>query len=204
LFAPTWHYGNVLAHWGDDADLFERFFEYCQRRDVNVILRLHDSYRFSKPYIRSIRESARNRDNVILKFKDQAPDNFLDLQVADILITNYSSIANLFYATLRPSIHIYPVRSEDEKFMWRTYSRFGGVATREVESVRHVWKIPPEVHGGLLVRNFDGLIEALDRSLEEPDCCGTRSRRFLDEHMLGADGKACERALGALREISNV
>jgi len=202
LFAPTWHYGEVFAHWGNDADLFERLLQYCRRRDVDVILRLHDSYRFDRSYVRFLRDLERRHKHVLVKFKDKAPDSFLDLQVADVLITNYSSIANLFYATRRPTIHVYPVRSADEAFMWRSYSATRGVRKREVESARYIWKLPPETHGGLLARSFDQLIAQLDQSLDEPGCCEEPAGRFLDEHMLGADGLACERALVALREIA--
>ena len=85
LLAPTWHYGEVFAHWGRDADLFERLLSHLQQRNVNVILRLHDSFRFDKPYRRFLDGLAARYPNVLLKFKDHHPDNFLDLQVADVL-----------------------------------------------------------------------------------------------------------------------
>ena len=204
LFAPTWHYGEVFAHWGNDADLFERLLLHCRRRDVDVILRLHDSYRFGKSYVHYFRDLERRHDHVVVKFKDTSPDNFLDLQVADVLITNYSSIANLFYATLRPTIHIYPVRSADEAFMRRSYSRSHGLRAREIESVRYIWKLPPETNGGLMARDFNELLSQFDEALDDPDCCKKPARKFLDQHMMGADGGACERALAALREITQL
>ncbi len=201
LIAPTWHYGEVFAHWGRDADLFERLVTRIEKRGANIILRLHDSYRFSAEYRAFLRSLAARHDHVLLKFKDEAPDNFLDMQVADVLITNYSSIANLFYATGRPTIHLYPVASADETFMWREYTAVG-VREKTVKNARYVWKLPPEDNGGLLARSFDELLEQTDQALDQPDCCRERAQDFLDRHMLGADGKVCERIYSVLNEMT--
>ncbi|MGM0577789.1 MAG: CDP-glycerol glycerophosphotransferase family protein [Myxococcota bacterium] len=200
LLAPTWHYGEVFAHWGTDADLFRRLLGHLERRGANVILRLHDSFRFERAYRRFLTRLADEHDHVMLKFKDRDPDNFLDLQVADALVTNYSSIANLYYATRRPTIHVYPVRSEDEAFQWKQYTLLG-VRERTVESARYVWKLPPEDHGGMLARSFPRLVEQLDEALDDPTCCEVAAGEFLDRHMLGADGRNCERTWEALEEL---
>ncbi|MEP0547241.1 MAG: CDP-glycerol glycerophosphotransferase family protein [Rhodothermales bacterium] len=200
LLAPTWHYGEVFAHWGTDADLFDRLLAHLHRREANVILRLHDSFRFPRPYRRFLDDLARRYPNVLLKFKDRHPDNFLDLQVADVLVTNFSSIANLFYATLRPTVHVYPVASADEAFMERQYTVFG-VREKPVESARFIWKLPPEDNGGLLAHDFDEMMTQIDRGLDEPDCCRDRAQDFLDRHMLGADGGNAERAWAVMQEV---
>lgn len=200
LLAPTWHYGEVFAHWGRDADLFDRLLTRIGERGANVILRLHDSFRFTGAYRAYLDGLGRRFDHVMVKYKDQSPDNFLDIQVSDVLITNYSSIANLFYATGRPTIHVYPVKDADETFMWRTYSVLG-VREKEVENARFVWKLPPEEHGGLLSRSFDDLLAQVEQALDDPTCCAAATAAFLDKHMLGADGNNRQRILGALEEL---
>jgi hypothetical protein len=200
LFAPTWHYGEVFAHWGRDADLFERLVAHLGRRGVNVILRLHDSFRFDPPYRAFLADLARRHPHVLLKFKDRNPDNFLDLQVSDALLTNYSSIANLFYPTGRPTLHIYPVADADEAFTWRKMTVLG-VRKTQMSNARFVWRLPPEEHGGLMARDFATLMADVDRALDEPDCCREVARDFLDRHMLGADGQACERMFATLTEL---
>lgn len=201
LLAPTWHYGELFAHWGSDAELLERLLDHLRRREANVILRLHDSFRFERPYRAFFRDLARRHPNVLLKFKDHHPDNYLDLQVADVLVTNFSSIANLFYATLRPTVHIYPVRHADEAFLNRHYTLLG-VRKQKAEAARFFWKLPPEDHGGLMARDFGEMMSQIDRALEEPGCCRDRAQGFLDRHMLGADGRAAERAWAALEEVA--
>jgi hypothetical protein len=200
LIAPTWHYGEVFAHWGGDAVVLEELLHRLEKRNVNVIVRLHDSFRFDASYTAFLQELTLRHRNVLLKFKDHHPDNLLDLQVADVLITNYSSIANLFYATLRPTLHVYPVRSADEQFVWRKRTWLG-MFERKVDKASYIWKFPPEEHGGLLARNPNELYAQLDQALDDPTCCSTPARRFLDEKMLGADGKNCERILSALLEL---
>ena len=200
LIAPTWHYQEVFAHWGSDQELLERLLLHLQRRGANVVLRLHDSFRFSAKYVKFLRELGTRHTRVLVKFKDEAPDNYLDLQMADVLITNYSSIANLYYATERPTIHIYPVRSADEQFMWHQHTVLGQ-RKRRVRSVRYVWKLPPEEHGGLLARSFDSLLERVDLALDDPGCCRAAARTFLDTHMLGADGRNRARAFNAIAEL---
>lgn len=200
LLAPTWHYGELFAHWGSDADLLEQLMNHFARRGANVILRLHDSYRISGSYRRFLRELSGRHAHVMLKFKDHDPDNYLDMQVSDMLLTNFSSIANLFYATGRPSIHIYPVRDADEEFMWRRYT-VAGVMKRKVSSARYIWKLPPEEHGGLLAMDFDELLVAIDQAFDDPACCEAPSRAFLEKYMLGADGHVCERSWQALTDL---
>jgi CDP-glycerol glycerophosphotransferase (TagB/SpsB family) len=200
LLAPTWHYSEVFAHWGTDRTLFGRFIDHVLGRGGNVIVRLHDSYRFDPRYVRQVRSLAEGRDRVHVKFKDESPDNYLDLQVSQVLVTNYSSIANLYYATGRPTLHIYPVRSADEEFLWRQHTVFGQ-RVRRVDSARFIWKLPPEDHGGLMARSFDELLGQVDRALEDPDCCRDAAKGFVDRHMLGADGRNCERIAQGLEEL---
>lgn len=200
LVAPTWHYGEIFAHWGSDAELLGRLLDRLSHRGVNVIMRLHDSYRFERKYVRFLEGLAEKHPRLLLKFKDRSPDNFIDLQVADVLVTNFSSIANLFYATRRPTVHVYPVASADEAFMWRRYTPLG-VVKKKIDSVRFTWKLPPEDNGGLMARSFDELLEQVDRALDEPGCCRDRAESFLDKHMMGADGRSCERAWEAIVEL---
>ena len=200
LLAPTWHYGPPFAHWGDDGDLLERILDHLGRRGANVILRLHDSFRFPRVWRDFVRGLPRRHAHVMVKFKDTHPDGFADMQVADALVTNFSSIANLFYATGRPVVHVYPVRDPDAPFAWRRLTALG-VQTREAPSARAIWKLPLEDHGGLMARDFRGLLRSVDEALDKPDCCAEASRAFLDRHMLGADGHSCDRIIGSLEAL---
>ena len=200
LIAPTWHYGEVFSHWGNDRDLFPELLDHITAKGANVILRLHDSFRFDKEYREFLNSLSSKYENVQIKFKNYNPDNLLDLQVSDLLITNYSSIANLFYATGRPTLHVYPVEHADEEFLTRNHT-FAGVYTKKVNSARYVWKLDPEENGGLLSNDFNELKSQVDYALANPDCCKTKAENFLNEYMLGADGNNCDRVWDALEEL---
>jgi ADP-heptose:LPS heptosyltransferase len=200
LIAPTWHYGEVFSHWGDDDTLFNKLLSKLEEKNVNVILRLHDSFRFEHHYLEFLQQLETKYDHVLLKYKDHHPDNFLDLQVADVLVTNFSSIANLFYATKRPTVHIYPVKSKDESFMWLNKTIFG-IRKKEVDSVKFIWKYSPEDNGGLLARDFDTMVDQIVTGLHQPNCCAKKAQAYLDKHMLSADGKSCERTWNAIKNL---
>lgn len=200
LIAPTWHYGQLFSHWGKDKILLRRLFSYISQKGMNIIFRLHDSYRFAGEYIHLLHDLEKEYPNLMLKYKDKNLDNYVDMQIADILITNFSSIANLFYATKKPVIHVYPVKSKDEEFMWLRID--GGILKKKkVDSVKYIWKLPPEENGGFLAKEFDQIISMLDTALEDSRCCAKKSQEFLDEYMLGADGKSCDRIWEALNEF---
>jgi hypothetical protein len=202
LFAPTWHYGEVFAHWGKDAALFDRLIQHLHAKNTNIILRLHDSFRFPPDYVRFLEALAGRYSNLMLKFKDRNPDNFLDMQVSDVMLTNFSSIANLFYATGRPTVHLYPVKSEDEAFMWRKNTIFG-VKTEKVESVKFIWKYNPEENGGFLARNFDDMISQTETSLADPGSCRTHIETYFSKHMVQHPGGNCTAIQKALEHQVN-
>jgi len=201
VLAPTWHYGGILGHWGAEEEMLDKLVGRARRHGANVIVRLHDKWRMLPEMIRIVEGLAARWDNVLLKYKNESPDGLADLQIADVLVTNMSSIANLYYATERPTIHVFPVRDETEPFTWRKVW-LGKVKTKAKGSVREVWKLRPEDNGGLLARTQDQLLEQLDQALEDPSCCATRARSFLDKRMLGADGHAGDRAQALIEGLA--
>ena len=85
--------------------------------------------------------------------------------------------------------------------MWRTYS-IAGIRKKRVDSVQYIWKLPPDDNGGLLAQTFDELLSLVERALAEPDCCNVAAQSFLDRHMLGADGRSCERICNELDRLA--
>ena len=200
LIALTWHYGRALSHWGEDLTLFKRLFDYLAERQCALIVRMHDRKRYESAYLGDLEGLAADFPQVVIKFKDEARDSLLDLVVADFMISNFSSILNYFYATRKPSIHIYPVAAANEAFLWRRW-RWGKVRVTRVPSAEYVWKLPPEENGGLLVRSFEELLAAVDRAMTDPLCCQEASDRFIERHMAPVDGQTCARICRAIIEL---
>ena len=164
---------------------------------------MHDRKRFSRVYLADLEALVAERDDVIIKFKDQDRDSMLDIVVSDIMISNFSSILNYYYATGKPSIHVYPVSSSSEAFLWRTWRR-GKVHIKKVPSAEYVWKLPPEENGGLMVKTLQELLVAIDRALDAPGCCVDASGTYVDRHMEPVDGNTCKRICDAVLELSAV
>lgn len=202
LLAFTWHYGRVFAHLGDDVALLERLLDHFERLDCRAVLRLHDRHRYEARYLRDLEAvAARRPDRVLLKYKDRDRDTLLDLARADLIVSNFSSILNDFYVTGRPALHLYPVRSADEAFVWRSWAR-GRVRTRQVANARFAWKLSPEENGGLVCHDLDSLEQTIARGLEDPALTRAASQRFLERHMVPADGHRCEAMATALAEVA--
>ncbi len=200
LLAFTWHYGSVFAHWGDDLVLFGKLFEELERQGYAIVVRMHDRYRYDPAYLDALQRAAEERGNVVFKFRNECRDNLLDLIMADLLISNYSSILNYFYATGRPSLHVYPVASENEEFIWRTWQG-RKMQVKRVSSAKYIWKLAPEENGGLMARSFEELIDGVRTAASNPECCRERSTDFIAKHMAPTDGQVCTRIEAAIMEL---
>ena len=179
LLAFTWYHGKVFTQWGDDTKLFKELFAFAEDIGINLIVRMHDKFRYSNDYLEHLERLIENYDHVMFKFKNQDRDNLLDILVSDVMVSNFSSILNQFYFTEKPSIHIYP-------------------------GVKHIWKLDPERNnGGLLVYSFEELKKAIKMATENPDCCKEKSRAFNKENITNVNGRTCERIERELRALIN-
>jgi hypothetical protein len=200
LLAPTWHYGRIFGHWGDDAVVLGELFADLERAGVNVVFRLHDRRRYDEAYAVAIEALAARHARVLLKWKDRHEDNFVDLKVCDAVVSNYSSILNHAYVLGKPTVHVYPVESADAPFDWRILSR-GKVRQRRVRSARLVWKLPLEENGGLVVRSQGELKDAIRAVLDDPSCCASKSAAFVEKYIERVDGSTCLRIESELRRL---
>jgi hypothetical protein len=199
LFAPTWHFGKIFAHWGDDIAILERLFRLVAARDAAMIVRMHDRKRFEPAYLTELDRLAERHPAVLLKYKDDHQDNLVDIAFSDVMVSNYSSILTYFYATGRPSIHVHPVERGQESSVYRYWK--GGKLRTKVEDASYIWSLDPDQHGGLAVSSQDELEAALERALAEPQCCAERSRQFVADHCAPYDGRNCERVAEVIREV---
>ena len=206
LFAPTWHFGKIFSHWEattgcDDIALLERIFRKLGELDCALILRMHDRKRFEPEYLSALEAAAARNPLVMVKYKDADRDNLLDLLLADVAISNYSSILTFFYGTGRPSIHIYPVNRDAEVSYYRVW-KDGKVREKRAPDHAYIWSLPPEENGGLMVESFDALLSSIEHSLREPDVCRARSAEFIARHCAPYDGHTCERIAGELTRLA--
>lgn len=201
LLGFTWHHGKVLSHWGDDIELFKELFAFGESIGANLILRMHDSFRYDPSYLKELDDLVTKYDHVMLKFKDTYQDNLIDMLISDVMVSNYSSLINRFYLTGKPSIHVYPERRGMEKSIWRKLGDNGTLVEENISENIEGWKFSPEMVGGVIVHTMEELKEMIIHSLENPYCCKEKSEKFVREHMGGADGHICERIENELRTL---
>jgi len=191
LLGLTWHHGAALSHWGDDHDLLQRLVVHLEKKEVNLLFRLHDRSRYEKKYLDRLARVSDASPHVELKFKSESPDSLVDFLVSDVLISNYSSLLNAFYYTERATLHIDP-RGPGQDTYYRKL-KFGRVWKWKSRDPRATWKFEPTDIGGLRVDTFEGLLDGIDQALTAPDCCVSASRSYVARHITQCDGATRER-----------
>jgi hypothetical protein len=116
------------------------------------------------------------------------------------MISNYSSFLNAFYHTRKPTIHINPMA--EGTVHYHRSMRWGRVRSKAVADPLETWKFSPDDIGGLRADNFEQLLEALARSLDDPACCAALSEAYIQRHITDADGQTCRRVTDHLRQWS--
>jgi hypothetical protein len=197
LVGMTWHHGGLLGQFGDETALLDQMLDHLRKRDVSVIFRMHDRPRYEKAYLDTIESMIARHSHAQLKFKDQSPDSLVDILVGDVLVTNFSSFANAFYYTHKPSVHIHPTATSDRQLYMRHYKR-GRVRLEKLSSEEALWKLPAEENGGLVATSFEALLAHLDRALDDPGCCEEAAGRFIEKYITKRDGRTCDRIRSAL------
>jgi hypothetical protein len=197
LIGMTWHYGGLLGQFGDEILLLDKMLRHLGLRDATVIFRMHDRMRYDKTYLEAIEEMLRRHPHAQLKFKDEYPDSLMDILVSDVMVTNFSSFANAFYYTHKPCVHIHPVADSSDDAVIRQY-KGGRVREKKLKSSDELWKMPLAENGGLTATSFELLLAHLDRALDEPACCETPAKRFIEKYIANTDGRTCERIRAAL------
>ncbi len=192
LLGMTWHHGGALAHWGNDQALHEALCEHLARANANLLIRMHDRHRYERADVQRMETLAARYPNVQLKFKSSSPDSLVDVLVSSLMISNYSSFLNAFYHTRKPTIHIDP-SARDGRPNYRRELLWGKLRVKKVEDPLATWKLPASEVGGLIARDFDELLAAVDLSLAQPSCCADLAREFNQRHVSAADGRTCER-----------
>ncbi len=102
LFAPTFDIG--LWPWGDPYSGFEELCRFCREKKVILILRLHPFTRINRRRLKKIIN--KYKESVYWLDMSVEPDTMKLLAIADILITDWSSIYTDYFLTRRPIIYL--------------------------------------------------------------------------------------------------
>jgi len=175
MYAPTWSHGKSDHHGELDADsVIHVLEELAASTDVTVVVRMHLNSNFDT-------DQAPSRLNY--RPMQAYPDTHSLIRAADVLITDWSSIATDFLVLNRPMIFI---------------------DTPDPFADSHL--LTPDDRVGHLVHSKDELAGAIIGALENPDNFASRySRQRKDtlDRAFGTslDGKTCERHGAAIKRL---
>lgn len=185
LYAPTWGHGKRKAFlpWENTIKNIEDLEEFSQKNNCSFLIRMHPEWYRKNPEEKKKLEEAIKRSKHIF---DLSPQKYIDVQralyIADILITDWSSIANDFILLDRPIIFL------DTK-----------LPVQELI-------LKPEERAGYIIRNKEEIFERLQESLDNPDLFETKKKTLIKKlykHLDGNSAKRCtEEILKLLKNSS--
>ena len=180
LYAPT--YDTGLWPWGDPYGEFERLCKFCKENNLILILRLHP---YAKVNRNKLRRIVKRYDNVYWLDMSEEPDTMKLLAIADILITDWSSIYTDYFLTKRPIIYL-------------------EVSPEFFTQKRGKPEIPPEYRAGEIVHNNEEFYKALEFVLEHGNRFAEEQEKLLKIIHGNVDGKASERVIRVIEDLLKV
>jgi hypothetical protein len=191
LFAPTWHFGRIFSHWGDDIAIIEKMTARIEAAGGALIIRLHDRKRFGKAYAEQIEALSSRWAHLLVKFKDEQQDHLLDITAADCMVSNYSSMLTFFYGTGKPAIHLYPFRRGEEAPVYRVWKR-GRVREMRTPDPGGIWSLSPMETGGPVVYSAPEAFEQMEAALADASIGRAAALQFIAKHCEPYDGNRCK------------
>jgi len=177
LYAPTFDVG--LWPWEDQYKGFEELCKFCKENNLILILRLHPLAKVSKMRIRRI---LKRYDDVYWLDMSIEPDTMKLLAVADILITDWSSIYTDFFLTGRPIVYM---ETEPDYYL----------------KERGKSQVPPEFRAGEVSKNDREFFQALRNILKKGNRYSGKQKKLFEIIYGRVDGKASERVAKVIQQV---
>ena len=189
LYAPSW--GNPAAEEDNKKKLFpfeedERILEdvdkFCIKNNCTFIIRMHQAWdNQEKEYAEKIIKDIRKTKSIFYLPVKKYPVTEQILSVSDILITDYSSIANDFVLLDRPIIYL-DTGISAEIFVFKLQDR-GGYIAKDTEDL------------------FGVLQNALDSPEQFREEFKEKRQEFLKKICKYLDGKSTQRCAGEIMKL---
>ena len=180
LYAPTWghKYKKKLFPWESTEQFLDKIEKFCAKNKCNFLIRMHPNWYKQNSEDQKTLEKKTKKLPHIFHFP---PDKYTDAQellfISDVLITDWSSIANDFILLNRPIIFI------ETKFPVEKYV------------------LSPEDRVGYIVKNTKEFLSKLNESIKHPNLFEDKRRKVLKKIYIYLDGNSAKRCA---REIINL
>jgi len=172
LYAPTWGHRKrkVFLPWQNIEQNIEDFEEFCEENNCSFLIRMHPNWYRKNPDENKKLEDAIKKSKHIF---DLSTQKYTDVQhilcITDVLITDWSSIANDFILLNRPIIFI------DAK-----------LPVKELI-------LKPEDRAGHIVRNKQEFFEKLKESVDNPKIFEEKRKILMKKLYKYLDGNSSRR-----------
>lgn len=174
FYAPTWGHGKRKAFlpWGTIIKNIEDLEEFCEKNNCSFLIRMHPNwYRKKLDEKKKLEEAIKRSERIF----DLSPQEYTDVQhilyITDVLITDWSSIANDFILLERPIIFI------DTK-----------LPVKELI-------LKPEKRSGYTVKGEREFFETLEEALVRPNLFEEKRRMLVEKMYKHLDGDSSRRCV---------
>jgi len=180
LYAPTWghEHEKKLFPWQDTKQFIIEVEKFCEANNCNFLIRMHPNW-----YMQDIRQRNLLEDELknIKQVFHTSPYKNTDTQpllyISDVLITDWSSIANDFILLNRPIIFL------------------------ETQFPAKKFVLKPEDRAGQIVKNKKEFFEALYKSIMQPDLHKEKREKTLKKLYKYVDGFSAKRCSEEIFEL---
>jgi CDP-glycerol glycerophosphotransferase (TagB/SpsB family) len=193
LFSPSWdHSGRSSGFFGNmyktlmrDIIEFVAFIKMTEEKGFHVILRFHEKKRYKRHLITQVVLwfVSKKFTNITWHYLNEEPDPLPFLQIADLMISDISSIITYMYILEKPVILI---TSDD-------YS------SANIFPPNHNWRIPMTDLIGEKVHNADSLLNAIQEMTSTSAVDYNKmQRKFVKRYFHNVDGGTAERFMKSI------
>ena len=182
LYAPTWghKFKKKVFPWESTSNFLRRMEEFCEKHNCNFLIRMHPNWYLRNPNeVKQIENEAKYAKRIVhvphYKYEDVQPL----LYVSDVLITDWSSIANDYILLNRPIIFLettFPV----EKFV-----------------------LGPEDRAGYVVKNKEEFFEKLSEAITKPNLFQQKRKKIVKKLYKYIDGNSSKRCAEEILKLLN-
>jgi len=182
LYAPTWghKFKKKVFPWESTSNFLRQIEEFCEKYNCNFLIRMHPNWYLRNPNeMKQIENEAKYAERIVhvphSKYEDVQPL----LYVSDVLITDWSSIANDYLLLNRPIIFLettFPV----EKFV-----------------------LGPEDRAGYIVKNKEEFFEKLSEAITKPNLFQQKRKKIIKKLYKYTDGNSSKRCAEEILKLLN-
>lgn len=183
LYAPTWeHESNCkkpLFPFGDELKFIKELISFLEKNKLQMIIRLHPNY---SSFDGRILDLIKNTDRIILNSVKEEWDTEKFLYISDVLITDWSSIANDYIVLNRPIIFI----------------------DIPIKLFRHGFALLPKDRAGYIVKNEKEFFDSILESISNPGKHREKREKLIKRIHFKLDTENSKRVIKAMEYIYEI